>query len=72
VDAAVEDRLTRWDRHLQTANIAAAVDAVRDVAPLINSAPAGEHARLVVHLATRAGLSTDQVTALVLDALSTP
>ena len=47
VDAAIEDRLSTWDRHLATGNVAAAVDAVRHVAPLVASAPAGELGRLV-------------------------
>ncbi len=51
IDAAVEDRLSTWDRHLDTANVAAAVDAVRHVAPLIASAPAGDLGRLVLWVA---------------------
>jgi len=70
VDAAVDHRLAGWDRHLATANVAAAVDAVRDVAPVIGSAAAAEYARLTAHTAAYTGLPIDTLTALVLDAIA--
>jgi DNA primase len=70
VYAAVDDRLDRWAIHLAASNVAAAVDAVRDVAPLITAAPNGQHAALITHTAARTGLDAGQVTALVLDALT--
>ena len=70
VDAAVEDRLSTWDRHLATGNVGAAVDAVRHVAPLITSAAPAEYARLTALVAAYTGLPAEVVTGLVLDAVS--
>jgi DNA primase catalytic core len=66
VYAAVDDRLDRWAVHLAAGNVAAAVDAVRDVAPLITAAPIGQHAGLITHAATRTGLDPSFVTEVVL------
>jgi DNA primase len=70
--AAVEDRLDGWAVHLRAGNVAAAVDAVREVAPLIHAAAAGEHADLVALTADRTGLDPAQVTAVLLDTLGPP
>jgi len=70
VDAAVEARLSTWDRHLETANVGAAVDAARHVAPLIASAAPSEYARLTALVAAYTGLPADTVTHLVLDAVA--
>ena len=70
VDAAVEDRLSTWDRHLATGNVGAAVDAARHVAPLAATAPAGEIGRLVLWVAAYTGLPAEVVTGLVLDAVA--
>ena len=67
VDAAVDHRLAKWDRHLATANVAAAVNAVRDVAPLIAAAPPDQYARLIAHTAAYTGIPLDTVTELVVD-----
>ena len=67
VDAAVNHRLAAWDRHLAVANVDAAVNAVRDVAPLISTAPAAEYARLIAHTAAYTGIPLDTVTELVTD-----
>jgi DNA primase catalytic core len=69
VYAAVDDRLDRWAIHLAAKNMAAAVDAVRDVAPLLAAAPTGQHAALISLTAARTGLLAGQVTALVLDTI---
>jgi DNA primase len=66
--AVVDDRLDRWASHLAAGNVAASVDAVREVAPLISTAATGQHAALITHTASRTGLTPGQVTALVLDA----
>lgn len=68
--AAVDDRLDQWAVHLAAGNVAAAVDAVRDVAPLMNTAAPGQHADLIALTAARSGLTAGQVSELVLDALS--
>jgi len=70
VDAAVEARLATWDRHLETANVGAAVDAARHLAPLIASAAPSEYARLTALVAAYTGLPADTVTGLVLDAVA--
>ncbi len=70
VDAAVDHRLAAWDRHLAVANVAAAVDAVRDVDLLIAAAPPDQYARLIAHTAAYTGLPLDQVTRRVLDAIA--
>jgi DNA primase len=70
VDAAVEARLATWDRHLDTANVAAAVDAARHVAPLIATAEPSEYARLIALVAAYTGLPAATVTGLVLDAVA--
>lgn len=67
--AAVEDHLDRWAVHLAAGNVAAAVDAVREVVPLIHAAAPGQHADLVALTASRTGLDPAQVTAVLLDAL---
>ena len=70
VDAAVEDRLSTWDRHLDTGNVGAAVDAARQVAPLIATASPAEYARLTALVAAYTGLPAQTVTGLVLDAVA--
>lgn len=63
-------QLARWDRHLEAGNAAARVEAVRELAPLINGAAPGQHAALITLLAAGTGLPAHQVTVLVLDTLS--
>jgi len=70
VDAAVDHRLAEWDRHLAVANVDAAVNAVRDVAPVIAAAPPDQYARLIAHTAAYTGLPLHEVTRLVLDAIA--
>ncbi len=70
VDAAVDHRLAAWDRHLAVANVGAAVNAVRDVAPVIAGAPPAEYARLIAHTAAYTGIPVDTVTELVVDRIA--
>jgi hypothetical protein len=50
VDQVVEQRLARWSSHLDQGNVLAAVDALRDVAPIIAALPADQRAAATANL----------------------
>ena len=66
VEVAVTARLDRWMSH--AGNPVALVDAVREVAPLVTGAPAGDRARLAGLIAARLDLPVEVVSMTLLDA----
>ncbi len=66
VEVAVTARLDRWMSH--AGNPVALVNAVREVAPLVTGAPAGDRARLAGLIAARLDLPVEVVSMTLLDA----
>ncbi|HEY3514572.1 MAG TPA: MobF family relaxase [Kribbella sp.] len=50
VDQVVEQRLAKWSNHLDQGNVLAAVDALREVAPIIAALPADQRAAATANL----------------------
>ncbi len=69
VDQVVEQRLDKWSIHLDQGNTLAAVDAVRDVAPIIAGLPEDQRAAATANLYLQLNLDTSIIAEAIDDAI---
>ncbi|MEV0287878.1 MobF family relaxase [Kribbella sp. NPDC050820] len=61
VDQVVEQRLAKWSSHLDQGNVLAAVDALRDIAPIIAALPADQRAAATASLYLQLDLDVEVI-----------